>query len=352
MDEGDEEFDTRLRWMSEVRKSLYQHGFEIIRPIGDGGFATVYQVKSRQYNEDFVVKLIDLSTDDSNVLPSSFETEIDILSKLCHPNVIQFYNHFTSKSCLYIILEYCPGGSLKDVITKVGFIRPPLLYELCRQIMEALAYCHEKGVAHRDVKPANILIDKYGRAKLADFGIAQHFPKTQLSQMFGGSLVYLSPEVLKKKPFDPMMADIWSLGVTFFEMASGNLPWEGDTPQALEKAIFSQKVNIPDHFSKEFIHILGKMLNTNPQNRMSLSDIENCSIFRKETTVNTRSMSKENYSSSPGRKMQPLKQSIMLAPKTASSRFCCFSKRRMSSFIQKKTFEDDADDVADSYENA
>ena len=113
--------------VNEARKNLYHHGFELCEPIGDGGYATIYKVKSRQYNEDFAVKLIDLeyNEESSGVLPESFEAEINALINICHPNVIKIYDHFCSETLLYIILEYCPGGSVTDMIKKRGVIRAP-----------------------------------------------------------------------------------------------------------------------------------------------------------------------------------------------------------------------------------
>lgn len=353
-EEDEEALDHKVKFIAEVRKALYQHGFDLIKPIGDGGFATIILVRSRQYNENFVVKLIDLSSDPGNALPTAFEAEIGALSNLCHPNVIQFFDYFTSENCLYIILEYCSGGSIKDIITQCGYIRPPMLIDLCRQIIDALAYCHSCGVTHRDIKPANILIDKYGRAKLADFGLAQHFGESQLSQWFGGSLAYMSPEILKKKPFDPMKADIWALGVTFYEMASGILPWEGTTPEALSKSIKDTSVKVPPHFLPKFSEVLRACLHIKPDNRLSLQEIAQFPVFSKTQHVRKDiSHHRQTPMSTSSEKSRTMKSGVFISAKSNSSRqSCLFAKKRFSSLVYKKpTFTED-DIIYESYDNA
>ncbi|KAK8853900.1 hypothetical protein M9Y10_016445 [Tritrichomonas musculus] len=300
--------------VNEARKVLYQRGYDDMKPIGDGGYATIYKVRSRQYQDDFVVKLIDLTLDESsnNIMPTAFKTEIDALTHLDHPNVIRIFDQFTTNTLLYIILEYCPGGSLKDIIVKNGFIPPPVLFDWCRQIINALYFCHQHGIAHRDVKPSNILIDKYSRAKLADFGLAQLYQmpkysskdesndtnnsqnsrkKHLLSNIFGGSLPYLPPEILYEKLYDPFKADVWSLGATFYEMATGKLPWDppgGMDPENLiemmNQPAYSPLLKLNKSTNPDFIKALSMMLTMEPNSRCSLPSIMNLPIFQKQKT--------------------------------------------------------------------
>ncbi|OHS96458.1 CAMK family protein kinase [Tritrichomonas foetus] len=345
--------------LDEARKVLYKHGYFLGNPIGDGGFATVYRVKSRQYDEDFAVKLIDLSVADdeplisfpedgvnhkitnnisqlNSALPSSFEAEINALTNLCHPNVIKIYNHFRSDTLMYIILEYCPGGCIKDLMEKSGYIKPPQLYELCKEILSALDCCHRNGIAHRDVKPSNILIDKYGRAKLADFGLAQ---KSQLSKMFGGSLPYLAPEILKKKPFDPIKADVWALGVTFFELAAGYLPFKADSIEQLKSEIGSNSLAIPPHFTHNFTGVLKLMLNAQPHHRSSVQAVSQLPIFSSQKTEMNRTYSNSiNPTEKQRMKMGHISSSAYLARNTSSRKSLLFTKKRFFSLPINKTF--------------
>ncbi|OHS94573.1 Aurora kinase C [Tritrichomonas foetus] len=345
--------------LMEARKNLYHHGFELDAPIGDGGFATVYLVKSRQYHENFAVKLIDLEVDETQTLPESFRAEISALINLYHPNVIKIFDHFCSETLLYIVLEYCPGGSISDLYKKHGCIRPPVLYELCQQIISALMFCHQRGIAHRDVKPSNILLDKYGRAKLADFGLAMHFNKSQLSKMFGGSLAYLAPEILKKNPFNPMKADVWALGVTFYEMATGQLPFQSDTPEGILKEIKTNRIAGLTNFPTPFLNALRLMLCVNPANRITIDEVAMLPVFQStKMSPATKSLSRSD-ALTPKKRMNPISSSMHFNRSSSVRRTCIYTKKRTFSMRLKPTFEnatmnddEDINSMIEEYENA
>lgn len=343
--------------LNEARKVLYQRGFDIIRPIGDGGFATVYLIKSRQYSNpdsDFVVKLIDLALDESHSLMNSFKAEIGALTKLCHPHVIQIFDYFTSKTLLYMILEYCPHGCIKDVISKQGAIHSPIVGQLFRGIFSALSFCHSKGIAHRDIKPSNILLDKYSRAKLADFGLAQPFkPDGKLSRMFTGSLPYLAPEVISKHPYDPLKADVWSLGVTFYEMLTGNLPWEGIEPEQLLEEIPAKIATITAGLEPQWAPIVQAMLQINPAKRCSCADLEASPMLQGipgRRLVDAKRMRSRNMNSQS--RVQAIPASFLLNRKAVTTRrSVMYQTGRIGSADIRMTFQSDPEsgDDMDSY---
>jgi serine/threonine protein kinase len=268
--------------LREARIFLYREGFNVIRPLGNGGFAHIFEVESRRYGETFAVKVIDLGLD-ANCTPTSFEAEINSLRQLNHPNVIRIYNYFRSESLVYIILELCPGGSIRDVLRNQGPIRPPLLYELCRQLLGALARCHMFDIAHRDVKPSNILIDRYGRAKLADFGLSCQVRLTPTEQA-AGSLPYLPPEFFLGEVVDPRMLDVWSLGVTFYQMATNSLPWNTADMKA---EILAGNIPYPATIPIAFREILQGMLVLKPEARMTCEQLLAQDVFKKPETATT-----------------------------------------------------------------
>jgi serine/threonine protein kinase len=293
------------RLLGEARKALYQRGFDITTQIGSGGFAKCFKVRSRQYQEDFVVKVFHLIKDG---ISESFTAEISALKNLSHPNVIQLFDYFVSESLLYLILEYCPDGSMKQLISQCGAIRPPRLYMFCSQIVAALAYCHGKDISHCDIKPANIFVDKYGRAKLADFGLAQCHHDSPLIDNFAGSVCYMAPEILKREPHDPIKADIWSLGISFYEMATGQVPWNLDcTPFDTSQT----QVEVPwiQSVSPEFNQILRKLLRIAPEERCGCSEIEFLSIFKRLTSV-VRRHSAKNMPSEVGNQHQQVARAL------------------------------------------
>jgi serine/threonine-protein kinase HSL1 (negative regulator of Swe1 kinase) len=230
------------------------------------------------------VKLVDLDQEGGS-LPDSFEAEINALVKLNHPNVIKIYNYFRSESLVYMILEFCPGGSLRDVIDNQGPIAVPQLYELSRQLVSALAACHAFEIAHRDIKPGNILIDGYGRAKLADFGLACRPDIVSTSTQVAGSLPYVAPETLSERCVDPRPGDIWSLGVTLYEMAVGSIPWNVDH---IKHDIQAGRVTYPGIIPHEFRVLLSHMLRVDPKMRWSCADILECEIFKNSDSRSRR----------------------------------------------------------------
>lgn len=213
--------------MNEARNTLANRGYNLIKEIGSGASSHCYLATSVKYNTEFVIKTIDLSLNSSDncTLTKSYEREICALGQTIHPNIIHIYDHFIEGKQLFLILEYCPGGSIKNQIQTYGTVNPVKIRKYAKDICSALSYCQKQQISHHDIKPANILIDSYGRAKLADFGLAQ-VNKESFSDTFGGSLAYMAPEVVKKCPYDPFKADIWSLGVTVYQMATGSLPFD------------------------------------------------------------------------------------------------------------------------------
>ena len=271
-----------------VKEALLEHQYDYIKPIGKGGFSTVHLVHSKRYNTDFVCKV------ESGTAKQTNETELRTLLNLAHPNIISLYEYFYDKtnSLLLIILEYCPGGSLDDLLKDLRkknlinntqlLIPRETLYEYCSQVVKALKYCHSRGVAHRDIKPANLLLDKNGRIKLADFGLASKLdPNDKNGKVLRvGSKPYLSPEIINGSNFDPFKSDIWALGVTFYELASGKLPWNFDT----EKDIITSISLGIDNFreckcSKELITAMRSMLCYCESKRCSIFDLSTLPIF-------------------------------------------------------------------------
>ncbi|OHS99423.1 hypothetical protein TRFO_34096 [Tritrichomonas foetus] len=182
--EIDRERERQDKMMMAIKNTLKEHDYIHIRPIGKGGFSTVHLVLSTRYQEQFVCKVSE------GTKSTASEKEIKTLLNLAHPHIINMYEYFydQSNSYLFIILEYCPGGSLDDVIKANGPLQPKQLYEYCRQTISALSYCHNRGIAHRDIKPANILLDKNGRIQLADFGLSTKYKLLHDSVISSGSL--------------------------------------------------------------------------------------------------------------------------------------------------------------------
>lgn len=245
--------------------------------IGQGGFAIVYKATNLLYKMDFAVKVVGHSRlSEHHAL--TYEAEVNSLIKLDHPNVIRIYDFFTEDDYMFMVLEYCGGGSLEDKIQKNELIASSEKKYICSQIISALKYCNQMSIAHRDIKTSNILFDGNGRVKVADFGLSLYFNHDDDNiNKFQGSLSYSSPEVCSKKSFNPFKSDIWSLGVLFYRLFSSSYPFEGRTRQELKSRIiegfYSEKLK--GQISK----VVRQMLSVNPDERPTINQLSEMTIF-------------------------------------------------------------------------
>lgn len=243
-------------------EELEQYGYQFVRKIGDGGFANVFLVYSSRYNEFFAVK-------QSKIGRSDLFQEHQTLIQLDHPNVIRIYSYQTIDSLSCIFFEYCKGGSLDDIVKSNHHIDPPQLYFYCYQIALAVQYLHSKNIAHHDIKPANVLIDNYGRLKLIDFGMANNTGEVNST---AGTAVFLAPEILSHHSLaDPFKADIFAMGVTFYILACGDIPWYNH--QNLDDLYFEMTqgcIQLSGISDPDFSQMIRHMLEPNFSLRISL----------------------------------------------------------------------------------
>lgn len=267
------------------RQALDSHGYDMLAQIGSGGFASVYKVYSRVYCQEFAVKIIPVGHKQEKTL-NSFDAELNSLKRLFHRNIIQLFNFFKTDIAYYLILEWCPYGTYQELIDNNGPIPIEELVPVCTQIILALQHCHDQGVVHRDLKPSNIFIDKYQRPKLADFGLASLYEEGEYMEIFVGSKAFIPPEIYSRKPYDAAKADIWSLGVTFYFLAAGKLPWEAKDSQTLEKSIFSGCFSIPSTIGITFGTILRKLIQVEPSARITTDELLKLEPFSSYLALN------------------------------------------------------------------
>lgn len=267
----------------QIIRALLEHGYSVVKQIGKGGFGTVYTVISEKYQATFVAKLI------SRTSITTPEAEIDNLLLLTHPNIIRVYEYFSSGDFIFLILEYCSGGSVMDILTTKGRLAHNVIVEYAWSVLQALRECHAKRIAHLDLKPANVLIDGYGRAKLADFGLSKIVEGNKVRD-FSGSREFQAPEQLDKLPFDPFAADIWSLGVTFYWMATAKSPFNNAWAPAHRLEMELQSFECPKYMDAKLAKLLRLMINPCPQSRPSVSEIMENSLFDKFRTKDQQSL--------------------------------------------------------------
>ena len=256
-----------------IKEALDKRGYRLDEIVGYGAFACVFKVFSYQYNQYFAAKVcyVGISMMTKNI--QSYTAEINALSKLYHPAIINVFSYFNDGDYLFLILDYCSKGSLREYVKNTSKPDYSLIFSWMRQAIEGLVACHSMGIAHRDIKPTNILIDQYNRIKIADFGLSLNSEHGKYISRFAGSLPFTSPEMNSCPKYDPLKADVWALGITFYYLLYGRSPYKASTETELKKQITEAQVVIPATVDKRFTIILGMMLNPNPEERSSAADI-------------------------------------------------------------------------------
>ncbi|XP_031503374.1 mitogen-activated protein kinase kinase kinase YODA-like [Nymphaea colorata] len=245
--------------------------------LGRGTFGHVYLGFSNESGEMCAMKEVTLFSDDakSRECAKQLQQEIALLSRLRHPNIVQYYGSETVDDKLYIYLEYVSGGSIHKLLQEYGEFSEPVIRSYTQQILSGLAYLHGKATVHRDIKGANILVDPNGRVKLADFGMAKHITGNSLAFSFKGSPYWMAPEVIRNSNGCNLAVDIWSLGCTVLEMVTTKPPWsQYEGVAALFKIGNSKELPpIPESLSDEGKDFVRQCLQRNPSARPTAAQL-------------------------------------------------------------------------------
>lgn len=267
--------------------------------IGIGGFAVVYKATHVKFNAEFALKVVGKSAIPGKNA-ATYNTEINSLSKLDHPNVIKLYDFFIDNGNMILVLEYCQGGTLESRISMDEIISDEDKISICIQIISALKYCYDMSLTHQDIKAGNILFDSKGRVKIADFGLSEFIHHDNSSNQHLGTLHYLAPEVCQKGLFNPFKSDIWSIGVLFYRLFTYTYPFEGNDKVELKDAIIRGFYN--ERLTGQMLLPIRKMFLINPENRITINKLSKMDMF----TIPLRS---PTYSHLPQLKM-PLGSSL------------------------------------------
>lgn len=205
--------------------------YRIERVVGTGGMAKVYLATDETLGRRVAIKLLGSRYAHDNAFVERFMREASSAAKLNHPNIVQVYDRGEAAGSYYIVMEYVDGTTLKDVIRSRGALSEQETISYGEQALNALRFAHRNGIVHRDVKPHNMMVDGEGRLKIADFGIARAGSDAGLTEV--GSIVgtaqYLSPEQARGLTVSAS-SDLYSLGVVLFEMSTGRVPYDGESP--------------------------------------------------------------------------------------------------------------------------
>jgi len=211
--------------------TLFAFRYQIVEELGGGGMGKVYRALDTKVGEEIAIKLIKSEVAADKATIERFKNELKIARKIVHKSVGRVYDLNEERGTFYFTMEYVRGEDLKAFIRSSGQMAVGTSLRVVRQIAEGLAEAHELGIVHRDLKPSNIMIDRRGNARIMDFGIARLAGARGITggNVMIGTPEYMSPEQVEGKEAGPA-SDIYSLGIVLFEMLTGRLPFEGDTP--------------------------------------------------------------------------------------------------------------------------
>lgn len=212
--------------------------YEILEEIGRGGMGLVFKARHEKLGRLVALKMLAPHLAANPKMRARFLREAKLQANLLHPNVVNIFDYLEQNGNAFLVMEYVKGKNLEEMLLKKGrFTVPEVLY-VAEGVLEALSFMHRQGVIHRDIKPSNILVTETGLIKVTDFGIARLVEEeASLTQVGGkvGTLFYMAPELLKGGKLSPA-ADIYSLGVTLFQLLTGQVPFTGKTEYEIIKA--------------------------------------------------------------------------------------------------------------------
>lgn len=264
--------------------ALKERGYVIGKKIGKGSYATVMSAEYRDNDKRFPLacKVVDKSRAPTDFRAKFLPRELEIITKLEHPNIIQIHSILQRGPKIFIFMRHAENGDLLNFIQSHGPLPEYQAKIWFNQMVKGIKYLHEIGIAHRDLKCENVLISKNMNVKIADFGFARDCQDEKgnqvLSKTFCGSAAYAAPEVVSGKPYNPKMADIWSLGIILFIMLNASMPFDDSN---LHKLLRDQNASnyhfvnrVETKLSSKCKALVNMILDPNVDTRWTISQIE------------------------------------------------------------------------------
>ena len=220
--------------------TLFAGRYLLGRKLGSGGMADVWLAEDKELGRRVAVKILHERYASDDQFVERFRREATNAAGLSHPNIVSIFDRGEAEGSYFIVMEYVEGRTLKELVVTRGPCPIPVAISYTRQVLAALRYAHRHGIIHRDIKPHNVIVDHEGRVKVADFGIARA-GASQITE--AGSIIgtaqYLSPEQARGAPVDES-SDLYSTGVVLFELLTGTVPFNGETPVEIAMKHISQ----------------------------------------------------------------------------------------------------------------
>ncbi|KAG5598446.1 hypothetical protein H5410_029816 [Solanum commersonii] len=271
--------------------SILMERYEVGRLLGQGTFAKVYYARNIKTGQSVAIKVIDKEKVLRVGLMNQIKREISVMKLVRHPNIVHLYEVMATKTKIYFIMEYCKGGELFNKVLK-GRLKEDAARKYFQQLINAVDFCHSRGVYHRDLKPENLLLDDDENLKISDFGLSalvESKHQDGLLHTTCGTPAYVAPEVINRRGYDGTKADIWSCGVVLYVLLAGYLPFQDSNLMEMYRKIGKAEYKCPSWFPPEARRLLSRMLDPNPSSRISLAKIRVSSWFRRGISTSSKS---------------------------------------------------------------
>lgn len=242
-----------------VKNKKIGHYF-IENRIGHGAFSNIYLARHDLLETKVAIKFLSIQKIENDPTYKKCLSEIDALRKLSHPNVVQLFEVMRSEKYIYLILEFCSHKDMYALLDGKGKLSEGEARFYFRQIIRALIYCHQMGIAHRDLKLENIFLGSHDNVKVGDFGLCRELRAGELMTTSCGSLRYAAPEVINGKCYSGELADVWSCGIILFTLISGYHPFDDDCYVSILKKIMRRQYIIPEGLSANAVDLIKRIL--------------------------------------------------------------------------------------------
>ncbi|KAL6623467.1 hypothetical protein ACP70R_033346 [Stipagrostis hirtigluma subsp. patula] len=268
--------------------------YELGRLLGRGTFAKVYLARPVAGGEPVAVKVIDKAEvmGTAGMAPRVLR-EVTAMRRLRHPNVLRLHEVLATRARIYLVMELAPGGDLLSRLAALPRRRLPehAARRVFVQLVAALAYCHARGVAHRDVKPQNVLLDGDGNLKVSDFGLSA-LPDSLRDDgrlhTACGTPAYAAPEVLRRKAYDGAKADAWSCGVILFVLLAGYLPFDDSNIADMCRKAHRREYEFPQWVSQPARRLVSRLLDPNPATRVAVEALATHPWFKRSLSLDSQ----------------------------------------------------------------
>lgn len=263
--------------MNQAELSFFEsQGISYNGIIAQGGYGVVYEVYSSKYKSNFALKKIPQQ--------AFSDSEIECLKAIDDPRIVRLYQTYNFNNYIYLLMEYC-SNDLDKMFKHKRISSEDELYRYVYDTILAVKACHDRNIAHSDIKPANFLVDQYGRIKISDFGLSSCYAGEHKCCIFKGTKLFMAPEIFSKKEYDPYKADMWSLGVTIYYIATHHYPFVDKDVNKIQEYIINGDYNKERIKDPLLAEVIQACLEKNPVIRVSIDEILRLPYFNQDTEI-------------------------------------------------------------------